>query len=157
MAEKLNFYRYIAHFRSIHRGSFFAELKTTTVRKLLPESWGFLCPVHTPDGSPCGLLNHLSHSCQVVMHKVDVSHVPKFIASLGVNQMLGCGVKISNTSIFNSENEVLSVVLDGQVIGYCSSAKAKEVANILRYCKVERKNNVFLFLYLNNRFLLNLK
>ena len=40
VAEKLNFYRYISHFRSIHRGAFFAELKTTTVRKLMPESWG---------------------------------------------------------------------------------------------------------------------
>lgn len=26
---------------------------------------GFLCPVHTPDGSPCGLLNHMAASCQV--------------------------------------------------------------------------------------------
>ena len=59
VAEKINFYRFISHFRMVHRGSFFAQLKTTTVRKLLPESWGFLCPVHTPDGSPCGLLNHL--------------------------------------------------------------------------------------------------
>lgn len=40
VAEKLNFYRYLAHFRCIHRGAFFAELKTTSVRKLLPESWG---------------------------------------------------------------------------------------------------------------------
>lgn len=40
VAEKLNWYRYISHFRCIHRGAFFAELKTTTVRKLLPESWG---------------------------------------------------------------------------------------------------------------------
>ena len=40
IAEKLNFLRYISHFRCIHRGSFFAELKTTTVRKLLPEAWG---------------------------------------------------------------------------------------------------------------------
>lgn len=40
VAEKLNFYRYISHFRMVHRGSFFAQLKTTTVRKLLPESWG---------------------------------------------------------------------------------------------------------------------
>lgn len=38
-------------------------MKTTTVRKLLPEAWGFLCPVHTPDGSPCGLLNHISLNC----------------------------------------------------------------------------------------------
>ena len=36
------------------------------VRKLLPESWGFLCPVHTPDGSPCGLLNHLTATCRCV-------------------------------------------------------------------------------------------
>ena len=27
VAEKLNFYRYLAHFRCVHRGSFFAELK----------------------------------------------------------------------------------------------------------------------------------
>jgi DNA-directed RNA polymerase I subunit RPA2 len=40
VAEKLNFYRYISHFRCIHRGAFFAELKTTDVRKLRPESWG---------------------------------------------------------------------------------------------------------------------
>ena len=38
-------------------------MKTTTVRKLLPEAWGFLCPVHTPDGHPCGLLNHISMKC----------------------------------------------------------------------------------------------
>lgn len=42
VAEKLNWQRYISHFRSIHRGAFFAELKTTTVRKLLPEAWGAL-------------------------------------------------------------------------------------------------------------------
>ena len=40
VAEKLNYYRYLSHFRCIHRGAFFAELKTTTVRKLLPEAWG---------------------------------------------------------------------------------------------------------------------
>jgi DNA-directed RNA polymerase I subunit RPA2 len=40
VAEKINFYRFISHFRMVHRGSFFAQLKTTTVRKLLPESWG---------------------------------------------------------------------------------------------------------------------
>ncbi|KAG9529130.1 beta and beta-prime subunits of DNA dependent RNA-polymerase, partial [Aureobasidium melanogenum] len=38
VAEKINFWRFISHFRMVHRGSFFAQLKTTTVRKLLPES-----------------------------------------------------------------------------------------------------------------------
>ncbi|KAI8613271.1 hypothetical protein BC830DRAFT_1170381 [Chytriomyces sp. MP71] len=94
VAEKLNFYRYLSHFGSIHRGAFFAELKTTTVRKLLPEAWGFLCPVHTPDGSPCGLLNHLSHTCRIVTSQLDVSTIPALVASLGVGQMGGLGPRV---------------------------------------------------------------
>ena len=35
--ERLNFWRYVSHFRSIHRGAFFMQLRTTTVRTLLPE------------------------------------------------------------------------------------------------------------------------
>lgn len=35
-------------------------MKTTAVRKLLPDQWGFMCPVHMPDGGPYGLLSHLS-------------------------------------------------------------------------------------------------
>ncbi|ROV91322.1 hypothetical protein VSDG_07749 [Cytospora chrysosperma] len=31
VAEKLNFLRFISHFRMVHRGSFFAQLKTTTI------------------------------------------------------------------------------------------------------------------------------
>lgn len=40
VADKLNFGRYVSHFRCVHRGSFFAEMRTTAVRKLLPEAWG---------------------------------------------------------------------------------------------------------------------
>lgn len=103
MAERLNYLRFISHFRAVHRGASFAGLRTTSVRKLLPEyalalllgdyvglfslhvlplfschfmsfpvmdiyvwcrSWGFMCPVHTPDGEPCGLLNHMTSSCR---------------------------------------------------------------------------------------------
>ena len=28
--ERLNFWRYVSHFRSIHRGAFFMQLRTTT-------------------------------------------------------------------------------------------------------------------------------
>ena len=66
IAEKLNNMRYLAHFRSVHRGSFFSDMKTTAVRKLLGESWGFICPVHTPDGAPCGLLNHITKGCSPI-------------------------------------------------------------------------------------------
>ncbi|EEB95024.1 hypothetical protein MPER_06071 [Moniliophthora perniciosa FA553] len=79
--------RYISHFRCIHRGAFFAELKTTTVRKLLPEAWGFLCPVHTPDGSPCGLLNHLARTCRIVTSPLAVAHIPALLAAHGMTQV----------------------------------------------------------------------
>ena len=66
--------RYWSHLRSIHRGAYFVEMKTTTVRKLLPDSWGFMCPVHTPDGSLCGLLNHLSLGCTIQCSTVEISN-----------------------------------------------------------------------------------
>lgn len=44
IAEKINYYRFLSHFRAVHRGSFFMEMRTTECRKLYPESWGFLCP-----------------------------------------------------------------------------------------------------------------
>ena len=36
-AERLNFLRFLSHFRAVHRGASFAGLRTTSVRKLLPE------------------------------------------------------------------------------------------------------------------------
>lgn len=131
VAEKINFLRFISHFRMVHRGSFFAQLKTTTVRKLLPESWGFLCPVHTPDGSPCGLLNHLAHRCKILTQSVDVSGVQKLLVDLGIKST-------SSSSI--SENVV--VQLDGIILGWCSPKQARAIESKLRYLKVEGSHGV---------------
>ncbi|CAL5875038.1 uncharacterized protein PFLUO_LOCUS9341 [Penicillium psychrofluorescens] len=131
IAEKINFYRFISHFRMIHRGSFFAQLKTTTVRKLLPESWGFLCPIHTPDGSPCGLLNHLAHKCLISTGNLDVSHLPRILVQLGVR---------SESSV--ALDESVSVQLDGRIIGFCSPKQAQQIADTLRHWKVAGTNNI---------------
>ena len=133
VAEKLNFYRYLSHFRSIHRGAFFAELKTTTVRKLMPESWGFLCPVHTPDGSPCGLLNHFSHTCKLVTTQLDVSEVPALLSAHGMTQVFA-------TNIDGKFNVV--VQLDGRVIGWTSPSISKYLADLLRRLKTEGSRKV---------------
>lgn len=133
VAEKLNYYRYLAHFRCIHRGAFFAELKTTTVRKLLPESWGFLCPVHTPDGSPCGLLNHLSHTCQIVTKTLDTRHITALLSAHGMTQVFA-------TSIDGTKNVVIQ--LDGRVIGWATPAKVKQLAELLRKLKTDGDSRV---------------
>jgi len=131
VAEKINFYRFISHFRMVHRGSFFAQLKTTTVRKLLPESWGFLCPVHTPDGSPCGLLNHLAHKCRIATHNLDVSAIPKLLSQLGVFESSSASVE-----------ETVVVQLDGRILGFCTPKQAHVIGDTLRYWKVEGTHNV---------------
>ena len=131
VAEKLNFLRFISHFRMVHRGAFFAQLKTTAVRKLLPESWGFMCPVHTPDGSPCGLLNHLAHKCRIMTDSIDVSHLPALASELGL-------VRTSSAST----EESVPVLLDGKILGYCRPKEALRIADCFRYWKVEGTHNV---------------
>lgn len=133
VAEKLNWMRYISHFRSIHRGAFFAELKTTTVRKLLPEAWGFLCPVHTPDGSPCGLLNHLSRTCRIVTSPLSVAHIPALLAAHGMTQAF-------TPSVDGRRN--LCIQLDGRLIGWAPAAVCNQLATSLRIWKTESKHNV---------------
>ncbi|KAH8999153.1 hypothetical protein EDB92DRAFT_1932556 [Lactarius akahatsu] len=133
VAEKLNWHRYISHFRCIHRGAFFAELKTTTVRKLLPEAWGFLCPVHTPDGSPCGLLNHLSRTCRVVSSPLAVAHLPALLVAQGMTDPFA-------PSVMGSKN--MCVQLDGRIIGWATPSLAKSLATSLRIWKTEGINDV---------------
>jgi DNA-directed RNA polymerase I subunit RPA2 len=108
MADKLNWYRYLSHFRCIHRGAFFSEMKTTAVRKLLPEAFGFLCPVHTPDGAPCGLLNHLAHTCEIVNVVHETGHLPAVLVALG---MAPASAGVVYPAAW------LPVILDGRVVG----------------------------------------
>ena len=54
---------------------------------------GFLCPVHTPDGSPCGLLNHMAASCQVIDNRNsdgwrDIHNLVIIITGLGLMLIL---------------------------------------------------------------------
>uniref|UniRef100_K3WI27 DNA-directed RNA polymerase subunit beta n=1 Tax=Globisporangium ultimum (strain ATCC 200006 / CBS 805.95 / DAOM BR144) TaxID=431595 RepID=K3WI27_GLOUD len=138
VAEKLNYYRYFSHFRSVHRGQFFTEMKTTAVRKLLPDSWGFMCPVHTPDGSPCGLLNHLAVECELVSypaHKADdylaqEMKLARFLASLGMIPTSGYadGALVVPYSY-------LPIMMNGKVLGGAPAEVCKRIQQTLRQVK----------------------
>jgi len=134
VAEKLNFFRYLSHFRSVHRGAYFAELRTTTVRKLLPESWGFMCPVHTPDGSPCGLLNHLASACRVVAQgPPDAGAAREAVISALV--AAGGMAPAQAAALPLPPPEYLPVVLDGCVVGYLRRGRAQAAVDRLRELK----------------------
>ena len=135
VAEKLNWLRYVAHFRSVHRGRFFTEMKTTTVRKLLPETWGFLCCVHTPDGTPCGLLNHICAAAKVESRPVSesvVKKIPSALARLGVSLSSS---KQQGSLLLLARDTYLPVLLDGRVVGAVARENADRVASSLRLLK----------------------
>jgi DNA-directed RNA polymerase I subunit RPA2 len=140
VAERLNFLRYCAHFRSVHRGQFFMEMKTTAVRKLLPDQWGFLCPVHTPDGGPCGLLSHLALKSIPMTYPADrnvigMENLDDLLINLGVIPSGTGGVAGEGkpASLYNH----LPVCLDGRVIGGATAKRCKSIASQLRQMKVQ--------------------
>lgn len=94
---------------------------------------GFLCPVHTPDGSPCGLLNHLAHKCRITTTISDTSSIRKTLVSLGVTSPATASLPSSAT---------MCIQLDGCIIGWCSPKLARAVSDTLRYWKVEGTHGV---------------
>jgi len=133
ICDKLNNMRFLSHFRSIHRGAYFAEMKTTSVRKLLPENWGFICPVHTPDGGPCGLLNHITMVCHPVAKPLGKKIIPEDFIKLCVE--LGMQSAINDISMTYPPNSI-HVLLDGKVIGYVSPDNVDDFIQNLRFMKI---------------------
>uniref|UniRef100_A0A1I7VF12 DNA-directed RNA polymerase subunit beta n=1 Tax=Loa loa TaxID=7209 RepID=A0A1I7VF12_LOALO len=128
IAERINQLRFVSHFRAIHRGAFFMEMRTTDVRKLRPEAWGFICPVHTPDGAPCGLLNHVAASVRIVTHYSNTSELPKLLGELGM-------VGHSAITLLPAE-PMYPVLVDGKFVGHISQSQASYVEQQLRVLKV---------------------
>ena len=131
MAENINRMRYMSHFRAVHRGASFLDSRTSEVRQLKPDAWGFLCPVHTPDGAPCGLLNHLSSSCQIINTSPDVSHLADLLFQLG---MVPVGEAPTTVPISKS----CCVMLEGRIIGWVSDLVAPRLVDKLRMLKVRQ-------------------
>ncbi|XP_058097743.1 DNA-directed RNA polymerase I subunit 2 isoform X2 [Magnolia sinica] len=145
LAEKLNFLRFLSHFRSVHRGAFFTGMRTTDVRKLLPEAWGFLCPVHTPDGEPCGLLNHLTSSCRITSYFDSQGNVKDFlkIRMRILNALVGMGMTPLVPKLEEAAPpDVLYVLLDGCVIGSIISSLVENAIAHFRRLKINPSSGI---------------
>ena len=90
--------------------------------------------MHTPDGSPCGLLNHLAAACSIVIEAPDVAetrrHVTEFLAA---NGMLPASPSLS----MPAPPLHLPVMLDGMVIGSVRSAGAPKLVTARRLSKTK--------------------
>ncbi|XP_025021432.1 DNA-directed RNA polymerase I subunit RPA2 isoform X2 [Python bivittatus] len=134
IADKLNFFRYLSHFRCVHRGAAFLKMRTTTVRKLLPESWGFLCPVHTPDGEPCGLMNHMTAPCEIVTQTFHAVSLLPLLCSLGVTPVDGVPSQ--------PYAECYPVTLDGALVGWIEKDQAPDLVETFRHFKATQEKKI---------------
>lgn len=151
VAEKLNRWRFLSHFRAVHRGKFFTEMRTTSVRKLLPETWGYLCPVQTPDGSPCGLLCHLAAQATVICSNKGLRDQNKILKELRA-ALFSFGLCLERPTIDNIEmkeddvEEYYSVLLDGVVLGYATHNNIKKkIMPALRDFKIQSTSATFVY------------
>ena len=88
--------------------------------------------MHTPDGSPCGLLNHLTKYCEVtsVPDPKLVANIPSVLVSLGMMPLRGI-----RTFALNHKKHYI-VMLDGRVLGHVHKSEASRLVSYLRFLKV---------------------
>ncbi|GBP19314.1 DNA-directed RNA polymerase I subunit RPA2 [Eumeta japonica] len=110
------------------------EMRTTEVRQLLPDAWGFVCPVHTPDGAPCGLLNHLTMTAQVT-HRPDqklVANFPQVLTRCGMEPINSVAEVPLSEDIYK-----YPVFVDGRLLGYFSEDLVHRSCALLRTLKIK--------------------
>ncbi|KAK3866677.1 hypothetical protein Pcinc_027812 [Petrolisthes cinctipes] len=129
--DHLNRMRDMSHLRAIHRGTFFLDMKLIEPRRLTGEAWGFICPVHTPDGAPCGLLNHLSQDCVIPSREPRDQTVLRALNRLGMTPL--------GTPPLRPYAKCLEVVLDGALVGHVPQEEAQALANELRIMKTQQE------------------
>ena len=134
VAEKINYLRFLSNFRAIHRGAFFAQMRTTACRKLYPEAWGFMCPVHTPDGTPCGLLNHLSVGCMVICNKNDTEPLKNVLLAQDVLPL----EDVEGADL----TQYYPVTVDGCLVCYVKHSQGQNLVCKLRKYKVKISKGV---------------
>jgi DNA-directed RNA polymerase I subunit RPA2 len=93
---------------------------------------GFICPVHTPDGAPCGLLNHLTAFCRIVTETQDTSKILDTLVEFGMSP-------IEQTFHRIPVKECYTVTLDGRVLGYIPQEDAKKTVDQLRLLKIKNE------------------
>lgn len=92
---------------------------------------GFICPVHTPDGAPCGLLNHLAAGCDITCKDGPTDAIFAILHNYGLIDL----DELEDFIIIDDEHDLYPVFLNGKMIGYMEDGSVKESAIALRKAK----------------------
>lgn len=88
--------------------------------------------MHTPDGAPCGLLNHLTQNCVVVNQKLDN---PREL----IRALVGLGMTLLDDTPMARYVDCYEVVLDGCPVGYIRKDESEKFTHKLKMMKAQGK------------------
>lgn len=102
----------------------------------------FFCPAHTPDGAPCGLLNHLTNIATILTHPSPIPLAHTVNALIGLGMLAAASYPLASLP----SSHYLPVLLDGLVVGKVSLADAPLFLAQLRLLKNQHHAAVSRFL-----------
>ena len=100
---------------------------------------GFICPVHTPDGSPCGILNHLTLNCELSTAVDCSSSLPGLLVEIGMSSLYDTGGGLLNNETCGPESANYLVMLNGVPIGSVHKDTAPRFTKHLRALKCQKQ------------------
>ena len=124
--DRINFVKSITQLESLHRGQYFVQMKTTEVRKQRVESFGFQCPVNTPDGEQIGLLTHLTTGAVISpeIDKNELKNAKNRLSSLLVENGGRLILDVSHKNLNSFKNYF--VCFNGAPFGLLKKEKTKK-------------------------------
>ena len=112
--------------------------KIVAPRLLNATQYGYLCPIHSPDGGNIGLHKHLSTSTHITSGCSGIPYI-KYLRTMGIKIIEECSVEyLANTS---------KIFINGNWIG-----ATNEPLKIVKNMKLHRRNNIidiFTSIYFN--------
>ena len=120
LLDRTNYISTLSHLRRL-QSPLSRSQPNFEARDLHPTHWGRLCPNETPEGSNCGLVKNLALSASISVG-VNPEKIKQLLFEMGTVPAYEADqtLKVSGAKVF----------VDGNIIGYCSSAN--ELVKIFR-------------------------
>ncbi|MEM2099272.1 MAG: DNA-directed RNA polymerase subunit B [Candidatus Bathyarchaeia archaeon] len=113
LLDRTNYISTLSHLRRL-QSPLSRSQPNFEARDLHPTHWGRLCPNETPEGSNCGLVKNLALSASISVG-VSAEKIQQLLFEMGVVPPYEAGETLKTVGA--------KVFVDGNIIGYCNTAK----------------------------------
>ena len=132
---RISYLSTISHLRRIQT-PLDSNIKLAEPRKLNTTSWGYICPVDTPDGANSGIIKNLAIGCSISQSDYNIyskfiklfSNLTYFISYIS-DTFIKSTLYVINTKIF----------VDGVLIGIYVN---NDILDIVDYLRLAKRNNI---------------